>query len=710
MAMDQFNRELLKLLSLGNDNQNSIIRRLDDLAKQFGTIMLGKWRNLSNNKNSLLHELVERKLDDVLHYAMGKYELDINVRRGSDGLTPFQLASVNNDQTMCNLLKQLGANAIQTEDVSKWSPDADREKSMNIVWIDLEMTSIEEPEILECAVIITDKDLQVLDREGLGKWHQETFANQSQGGNGLFADVLKSRLTKERVEDELLTKLKLYCPEKMCPLAGSSIHIDKQVLKLQMPKVHDYLHYRIIDVSSFQAIMRRWAPWIEGKIKKQLARNGQDTVNHRAMDDIEWSISFMKEFRVFLAKPNDVHNRKNEAPKNRRRNHSTSPSRSAQNYSVPRNRQADNKPQLYGDEKRLLERLKQEEQFDVESLKLNKKDRQIYEENPHLREVFRSREKLQLYQKDFTSEMRLLVAAPKEFDNKNADSRKINTTEHWGQRKLLLTEIEFLTNYGADGNYLVIYAGAAPGSHLNFLSLLFPKLEFVLIDTTEFDVKPTERVKIRSESFNSNLAQQFAGLQRDLLFICNVHTFNDYKNQQDDIIDDMENQKIWHRLLKPSMSLLNFRLPHKPGATEYLKGTLVIEPWASKRSSECRLIVKKDATVAKYDNALFEEDLSYFHNVTRIMHYEHNIEYDKGQGLDHCYDCRAEIFILQQYLSKVQKITKESDLVIKTVELSSNISRNIVNKKREQVLGIARALDSIKKNGMGASNEQKYNF
>ncbi|CAF1593294.1 unnamed protein product [Rotaria sp. Silwood1] len=315
MAMDQLNRELLKLLSLGNANQNSIIKRFDEVAKKFGTYSLVKWRDLSNNKkNSLLHELVDRKLPDVLHHVVRNYELDINIRRGSDGLTPLQLASLNKDQLMCNLLKQLGASEIETEDVSRWLSDEDKEKSMNIVWIDLEMTSIEEPEILECAVIITDKDLRELDRgswvihfdrsvlAGLGQWHQDTFANADKGGNDLFADVLKSKLTREQVEEELLDKLQRHCPAKMCPLAGSSIHIDKQVLKLQMPKVHDYLHYRIIDVSSFQAVMRRWAPWIEMKIKKNLAKHGQETVNHRAMDDIEWSISFMKEFRAFLTK------------------------------------------------------------------------------------------------------------------------------------------------------------------------------------------------------------------------------------------------------------------------------------------------------------------------------------------------------------------------------------------------------------------------
>ncbi|CAF1065690.1 unnamed protein product [Rotaria sordida] len=432
--MEQLNRELLKLLSLGDENQNSIIRRFDDLAKKYGTLNLEKWRNLSNNKNSLLHELVEKKLDDVIRHVLTECQFDVNVRRTSDGLTPLQVASANKDRFMCDLLKQFGATEIQTEDVSTWLSDADKGKSMNIVWIDLEMTSIEEPEILECAVIITDKDLRELDRDnwvihfnqsvldGLGQWHQDTFANREKGGNDLFADVLKSRLKKEQVEEELLAKLKIHCPAKMCPLAGSSIHIDKQVLQLRMPKVHDYLHYRIIDVSSFQAVMRRWAPWIEADIKKQLAKKGQETVNHRAMDDIEWSIAFMREFQTFLTKQNSMNNRKNESQINGRRKRSVSPSIVERSYPVARNQQADhrnqqadhrnqqadhrnqqadhrnqqaynrnqqaynrnqqadnrnqqgynrnqqadNRNQLYGDEKRLLERLDHEKNFNYD--------------------------------------------------------------------------------------------------------------------------------------------------------------------------------------------------------------------------------------------------------------------------------------------------------------------------------------------------------
>lgn len=136
--------------------------------------------------------------------------------------------------------------------------------------------------------------------KGLADWHQKTFASVAKGGNGLFDDILKSKLTLKKVQKELLTMIQKHCPEKMCYLAGSSIHIDKDVLKKEMPEVHDYLHYRIIDVTSVQTTVRRWAPWIEVNIKKNLAKARQDVVSHRAMDDIEWSIAFMKGFRSFL--------------------------------------------------------------------------------------------------------------------------------------------------------------------------------------------------------------------------------------------------------------------------------------------------------------------------------------------------------------------------------------------------------------------------
>lgn len=145
-------------------------------------------------------------------------------------------------------------------------------------------------------------DQSVLDT--LGDWHQKTFADVSEEGNGLFADAVKSKFTKDQVENELLTLLKRYCPPKQCPLAGNSIHTDKKVLEKCMPKANDYLHYQIIDVTSFQLIMRRWVPELELKVKKNTnaASNGQKSGAHRAMNDIERSLAIMKQIQHTFAK------------------------------------------------------------------------------------------------------------------------------------------------------------------------------------------------------------------------------------------------------------------------------------------------------------------------------------------------------------------------------------------------------------------------
>ncbi|CAF1293544.1 unnamed protein product [Adineta steineri] len=747
MSMQQLNDEIEKLFRVSNKYQDSFIKRLDDLYRKFGTVSMEKWRNRSNKLNSLLHELVEKDMPDVIEHVIREHKFDINIRRDKDGVTPLDLASMNENSNMCDLLERLGATNVQREDVSKWSSDEEKEKSMNIVWLDLEMTSIEDPHILECAVIITDKHLRELTRQNwvigfkkevldsLADWHQETFADCDKGGNGLFADVLKSKITREQVEKELLSLLKHYCVEKKCPLGGSSVHIDKEVLKLRMRSVHDYLHYRIIDVSSFQGIMRRWAPWIETDIKKNLARKGQESVNHRAMDDIEWSIAFMKEFRPHLTKrPVDPNNRKHERSIIQQRRRSASPSlvkknqsprknnasnynahgNNASNYNAHGNQGSaskypsnsaygnnsfDNNVQLYADEKRLLERIEQDKKINVSSLYLYKNDQEIYMKNPHLREVFVNKDQLEVYKKDFTKYSRRLPISRQLLRSNSSNSSRCSTTEHWGQRKLLLTEIEFLTKYDTDDDYRVIYAGAAPGSHLSYLSSLFPKFEFILIDEKEFSLMPTDGIKIKAENFTDDLARYYSQSKKKILFICNVRTYRPEDNGQNSLIEDMDNQVKWNNIMKPQASLLSFRLPRMPGKILYYEGHQIIEPWASKRSVECRIVVKKDAKMIGYSYDEFENSIRQFHDITRVMYYEHNMDEVENEGLDHCYDCRAEIFILQEYIKKFQKPKTEKDLKIKTAEMSADISKNIVDENRNELLGFKRTLNVIPTKG-----------
>lgn len=164
MSMGELQADLLKFLSAGRTDQKAIIERLGRFYSEYGSKMIQKWRNASNKKNSLLHEFVEREMSDVIQYLILDREFDKNIRRDSDGLTPFQLAQKNRSSSIVKVLLELGVEQIETDDVGSWMSDDGGEKAMNIVWMDLEMTSIEDPEILECAVIITDKNLVELEK------------------------------------------------------------------------------------------------------------------------------------------------------------------------------------------------------------------------------------------------------------------------------------------------------------------------------------------------------------------------------------------------------------------------------------------------------------------------------------------------------------------------------------------------------------------
>ena len=70
------------------------------------------------------------------------------------------------------------------------------------------------------------------------------------------------------------------------------------------------------------------------------------------------------------------------------------------------------------------------------------------------------------------------------YDERDISKKKINSNCHLGQRKLLLTEIEFYTeciNHSQNNN-IVIYAGSATCEHISVIIELFPRLKFILID------------------------------------------------------------------------------------------------------------------------------------------------------------------------------------------------------------------------------------
>jgi oligoribonuclease len=173
----------------------------------------------------------------------------------------------------------------------------------NIVWMDLEMTGLDplQDEIIEVATLITDKELNIIAEgpEIVINQPESRFAkmddwNQNQHTkSGLWEKVLASKVTAEQAEKETLEFIKKYTNPRKAPLAGNSIWQDRRFITIHMKSLDQYLHYRMIDVSTIKELGTRWYSDLQSYQKKG---------SHRAMDDIRESIGELQHFRKQLFK------------------------------------------------------------------------------------------------------------------------------------------------------------------------------------------------------------------------------------------------------------------------------------------------------------------------------------------------------------------------------------------------------------------------
>ncbi|XP_044251609.2 probable oligoribonuclease [Drosophila takahashii] len=171
----------------------------------------------------------------------------------------------------------------------------------DIVWMDLEMTGldIEKDKILEVSCIITDKDLNVKSEGPCFAINhpQEVYDTMNEWcmkhhyESGLVDRCQRSDIKPDQASDLLLTYLKENIPRRVCPLAGNSVYMDRLFIRRFMPSVDEYLHYRIVDVSTIKELARRWRPELaKAAPKKSFA--------HRSLDDILESISELKYYKA----------------------------------------------------------------------------------------------------------------------------------------------------------------------------------------------------------------------------------------------------------------------------------------------------------------------------------------------------------------------------------------------------------------------------
>jgi hypothetical protein len=106
---------------------------------------------------------------------------------------------------------------------------------------------------------------------------------------------------------------------------------------------------------------------------------------------------------------------------------------------------------------------------------------------------------------------------------------------HIGQRKLLLSEVQFLNN---NTQKYCIYPGSAPSHKTHFLSTLFPDVKFILIDPNIFEIKIVENNGLFRKQQHKDIVMLYYGFPTISL------TYSGLKKKKNEIIEKLNDNEI----------------------------------------------------------------------------------------------------------------------------------------------------------------------
>ena len=290
---------------------------------------------------------------------------------------------------------------------------------------------------------------------------------------------------------------------------------------------------------------------------------------------------------------------------------------------------------------------------------------------------------------------------------------------HWGQKKLLLSEIQFFTricktlNTKSLKDFAVVYIGSAGGHHLPILYNLFPDLIWLLYDPAPFSKEVMKHPTKDKSVFVYNMYFTDDTLDhvrkncqgRKILFISDIRV----ETKEEDIIKDMRNQAFWGTELNSPYMLHKFRLPYEELETIpksnlqfklndklfinpnlkitknnnmlYLKGDIYLQIFPPPYSGELRLFVEQKNgkyEFAEYDYLDIENRLIYFNSYIRPYFYCSNDdkickEYkyiNYIPGYDTSVECLMEYKIVMDYYNYFFNIKDKKVIIQKLYDMN----------------------------------------
>jgi len=171
----------------------------------------------------------------------------------------------------------------------------------NLVFMDMEMTglNLEKDRVIQVAMLITDAHLNIISTEFSTIINQkdEVLENMNEWCKENLKDLAEqsrlSDVTESKAEEIMLDFISQYVKNKEAALAGNTIYMDRMFLRKYFPRIDDYLHYRIVDVSSIKELCGRWNRKVYNSAPKK-------EYKHRALEDVYESIKELKYYKEFF--------------------------------------------------------------------------------------------------------------------------------------------------------------------------------------------------------------------------------------------------------------------------------------------------------------------------------------------------------------------------------------------------------------------------
>jgi len=192
-----------------------------------------------------------------------------------------------------------------SEQVSGAKPARDE----RLVWVSVATTSVDpaEASLLEVALVITDNDLAVIaevpetvvsseavvsSESVVSSGSMDAVTRSRHERTGLLARIPEVGVSLEVAEASMLKLLEAHGQSGSMPLCGHEVWKARTVLRRCMPKLVDYLHYRLVELTTIEALSERWYPDGPTPLDLEIEQSPM-----RCHDDVRRTIERLKAYR-----------------------------------------------------------------------------------------------------------------------------------------------------------------------------------------------------------------------------------------------------------------------------------------------------------------------------------------------------------------------------------------------------------------------------